>query len=527
MSFVSFAFIVFMALVCLLYFIVPVKVRWVVLLIASYIYIFINSSYLILVLFGQTVITFLFGLWLGRYNRKIKALPKDMDKKEKKKKTGRIKKTKAHIAHLGVFINLLVLLFLKYYNFFIDAGSGLLQRFGIEAPALNLLMPIGISFYTLQAMAYILDVSRNKCENDTNLFKFMLFMSYFPQIVQGPIARYKQLASQLYEGHRFDYQRMCYGIQLILWGFMKKLIIADRIAVPVNQIFNYYSDYTGIFSFLAAAGYGIQVYADFSGGMDIARGFSQIIGIDLEINFRQPYFSKSIEEFWRRWHITLGSWMRDYIFYPMSLSKGLTALGKIFRKIFGSYIGKKIGPFISMFVVYLLVGFWHGPEWKYVAYGIWNGVFIMFGILLEGPYAWLRKLFGVNETGFAWSGFQMIRTFILCSIGRFFSRASRLSVALAMIKSMTVRWYDLTGLFDGTLKKLGLNTANWILLAVMILILFVVDSVHEKGIHIRETIAEQGLLFRWFIYILAFISVFLFGIYGSQYDAAAFIYQQF
>ena len=278
-----------------------------------------------------------------------------------------------------------MLLFFKYFNFFSGNASGLLQRIGIPVvlPALDLMIPIGISFYTLQAIAYMTDVYRGKYRADKNFFKFMLFMSYFPQIVQGPIARYDFLANQLYEGRDMEYKRCTFGIQLILWGYIKKLVIADRLAVPVNEIFNNFNEYTGMLVLLAAIGYGLQVYADFSGGMDIARGVSQVFGIELQLNFKQPYFARSIEEFWRRWHITLGAWMKDYIFYPLSLSKLSGNIGKKARLLFGSSIGKKIPSFIAMFIVYFLVGFWHGAEWKYIFYGIWNGLFIMSGILCE------------------------------------------------------------------------------------------------------------------------------------------------
>ncbi len=530
MQFVSLAFLVFLIIVVFLYFIVPKKGQWVVLLAASYFFFWINSAWLILVLFAATLVTWVTGLAIQNsadQNKAYLAEHPDLDKKVKKQVQAQQKKRQKRIMMVGVLIDLFILLFLKYYNFFADSINPLLRHLGGTLPGLRLLLPLGISFYTLQAMAYLIDLNRNKITADRNLLHFMLYMSFFPQIVQGPIARYSQLAGQLYESHSFDYQRFCRGCQLILWGFMKKLILADRIAVPVNQIFNSYADYNGLIVFLAAAGYGLQVYADFSGGMDIARGVSEILGIELVLNFKQPYFSTSVEDFWRRWHITLGSWMRDYIFYPLSLSKSFAKIGKRARKIFGSSAGKKIPPFIAMFIVYFLVGVWHGAEWKYIAYGVWNGIFIMMSILLVDVYASMRKTCKVREESTTWRVIQILRTFLIISWGRFFSRGLGFRAALSMMRSVFVNLKDLSFLTDGSLIRLGLNHANWILLVIMVVVLFLVDFAHEQGAEIRQTISQQALVIRWVIYLAAFFAVVLFGIYGPGYDAASFIYQQF
>lgn len=532
MAFVSGAFIIFVAVVVCAYFMVKKEWRWLVLLLSSYLFYWINSSYLVFVMLFTTMFTFLIGIWLDKRNKNsIEYLKTNIgiSSDERKFYKQKQKKISRRILTLGICVNLGILLFLKYFNFFVRNINGLFQVFKMDLniPMLGLLLPIGISFYTLQAIAYMVDIYRGKYAADVHVLKFMLFMSYFPQIVQGPIARYDQLAKQLYVGHDFEYKRFTFGIQLILWGFMKKLIIADRLAIPVNEIFDNYGTYNGLLVLLGAMGYGFQVYADFSGGMDIARGISEILGIELELNFNQPYFSKSIEEFWRRWHITLGAWMRDYIFYPISLSKTFGNLGKKARKYFGNYIGKKIPSFLAMFIVYFLVGFWHGANWKYIVYGIWNGTFIMSGILLEQVYASLRDKVHINSQSFSWNVFQMLRTFLLCSIGRFFSRADSTLAAFSMIKSVFNGLFDFSFVVDGSLIDLGLNNASWILLIIMIAVMAVVDIEHERGIRIRETIAKEGVVFRWIVYYAAFFAVIIFGIYGSEYDSAAFIYQQF
>lgn len=531
MNFVSFPFILFVALTVLIYFSIPKRFQWCVLLASSYVFLWLNSGWLVLTMFSTIVATYLIANEIfetytsGR--QYLKEHANSLSSGERKAFKEKTKRKAKCILILGVVIDLGILLSLKYFNFFVNNSSHLLNLVGIEIPTLKLLLPIGISFYTLQAIAYMVDVYRNKIEPDRNLGKFMLFMSYFPQIVQGPIARHSQLAHQLYDSHQFDYRRSMFGIQLIIWGWMKKLVIADRLAVPVNQIFDNYRQHTGLIVFLGAILYGVQIYADFSGGMDIARGVSQIFGIELELNFRQPYFSTSIEDFWRRWHITLGSWMRDYVFYPLSLSKAFAALSRKSRKILGQSVGKKLPSFLSMFIVYFLVGFWHGPEWKYVAYGIWNGVFIVAGIMLAEVYDKGREICGIQADSFSWKWFQMLRTFILISLGRFFSRGDDFKAAIHMFVQMTKKWYDLSFIVDGSLINLGLDTANWVLLLIALFVLFAVDCLHERGVQIRESIARQNIVFRWIVYYAAILVILIFGIYGPAYDSAIFIYEQF
>lgn len=532
MTFFSSAFILFVTAVCLLYFLVPCKFRWIVLLAASYFFYWINSQWLLLIHIFTALYTFGIGIWIERINisknLKLNGSGQELSREEKKAIRAKTKKKTDLVLTLGIVIDLGILLFLKYWNFFTDQVNPLLKHFGSSVPKLSLLLPLGISFYTLQAIAYMIDISRGKNKADRNPFRFMLFMSFFPQIVQGPISRHGQLAAQLYEGHSFDFQRMGFGIQLMLWGWFKKLVVADRIGIAVKNVIDVYpGTFQGPIVFFAFALYGIQIYTDFSGGMDIAAGFAEILGINMEKNFNQPYFSRSVEEFWRRWHITLGSWMRDYIFYSLSLSKTFTQLGKKTRKLFGASFGKKLPAFLSMFIVYFLVGIWHGSSYKYIAYGIWNGVFIMGSIMLEEVYEKVRRLIGIDENSFGHRSFQMLRTFVIISFGRYFSRSLSLKYALRFFYNTFINRNDYSFLLNGSLKKLGLDTANWILLGLSIIILLFVDYLHEHDIHIRRFVAKQHIAFRWFVYWVAIMAILIFGIYGPAYDAASFIYQNF
>ena len=532
MTIVSFSFILFVAAVVLVYYIIPKKARWIVLLAGSYVFYWLNSKWLVLVLLGTSLVTYLFGLIIQRVNDKNQEYlqnHKEITREEKKTLKEKHKKKSRRILSAGILLVLGALLFLKYFNFFGENLNQLLFLIGTggKIPYLNLLLPLGISFYTLQAIAYMVDIYRGKVKADRNPAKFLLFMSFFPQIVQGPIPRHGQLAKQLYEGHSFDYQNLRFGAQLMLWGFIKKLVIAERLAIPVNYLFDHYKQYSGPIVFFAVALYGLQVYADFSGGMDIVRGVAQMLGINLELNFKQPYYSTSIEDFWRRWHITMGSWMKDYVFYPLSLSKAFTNLSRKSRKVLGQFVGKRLPAFLAMFIAYFCVGFWHGANWKYIIYGIWNGCFIMSGILLESVYQKGREKCGITETAVTWRAFRVLRTFVIVSFGRFFSRASDLPTALDMFGRTLKNWQDITFLTNGTLLKLGLNNANWIVLVLFVVLLFYVDSKHEKGLSFRETFSRQPLVFRWGIYIVAILLVLIFGIYGPEYNAASFVYEKF
>ncbi|XME02218.1 MBOAT family O-acyltransferase [Lachnospiraceae bacterium C1.1] len=531
MTFTSMYFFVFILLIILVYFFVPIRHRWCVLLFANCIFYIINSKWLFFVFLSEIFFVYTVARIISTLNEKsevyISKNRNNLSNEDIKNKRIIDKIKRKNIMFFGVMIVIFVLIFLKYYNFFVHNINLITSKRGYIFPSLNLILPLGISFYSLQAVAYLIDVYHGKCEADKNFLKFMLFMSFFPQIIQGPISRHKQLAKQLCEGHEFDYQRFCFGLQLILWGCFKKLVIADRLAIPVSIVFEQSYNYNGFMIFLALVEYGIQIYADFSGGIDIARGFSQIIGINLEINFKQPYFSTSIENFWRRWHITLGAFMRDYVFYPLSLSKLFNKLGKMSRKILGIEFGKKIAPFLSMFVVYFLVGLWHGSEWKYIAYGLCNGFFIATSILLESRYRILIKKCRINDKSRSWKLFQILRTFFIITIIRVFPRSDRFLDAITLLKRLTKRFYDFSPILTGHLKEMGLNNANWIVLVIAIGVMLYCDYLHENGVNIREKIASKRLVVRWIIYYSAIISVVVFGMYGPDYDASVFIYQQF
>ena len=341
MSFASLAFFVFLACLMAVYFLVPKKVRWVVLLVASYVYIVLNSWQTVVFLLLASGAVFGAALKIEQIqagysaqleeNRKVWTAD---EKKARKKQNQRAKRAWLTGAIVLVFGLLVVL---KYANFGISNVNALLRLVGVPAiPQVSWVLPLGISFYTLQVSGYLIDVYRGKYAADRNFFKFMLFTSWFPQLVQGPIGRHDALAQQLTQGHDFNWRRAKSGALRMLWGYFKKLVIADRIAMIVAPIFADFAveGYFGTYIWVAVLLYSFQIYADFSGGMDIVIGMSEIFGIRMTENFRRPMLAGSVAEFWQRWHITLGGWMRDYLFYPLALSGAFGKLGKKLRKRF-------------------------------------------------------------------------------------------------------------------------------------------------------------------------------------------------
>ena len=277
---------------------------------------------------------------------------------------------------------------IKYHTFAIENINAVIGVFTGKydtIPTFKLLLPLGISFYTFQSAGYIIDVYRDKYECCNNIFKFALFVSFFPQIMQGPIGRYDRLSPQFNEPHYFSLENTEYGLQLMLWGFFKKIVIADRIGVVADKVFLHPYDYNGIFVIVGVLAYCLQLYADFSGGMDVVSGAAELYGIKLDKNFRQPFFSKSISEFWRRWHITLGTWMKDYVFYPFSLSKKMMKFSKLMKKHFGTFAGKTLPICLADLLIFFLVGVWHGAAWNFVAWGLYYGIILIIEKYILSP----------------------------------------------------------------------------------------------------------------------------------------------
>ena len=543
MTYTSIKFILFVLATALLYFVIPwKKYRWTVLLAASAIFYCLASyKYAVFILF-TALSTMLIGLWLDKVTRKSKALLKskkaEWDREQKKAFKNKLKIKKRWIMALCLILNFGILAFLKYYNFFAGSLNDLLgsMRIDFSAPTLKLFLPLGISFYTFQSMGYIVDVYREKVKPQTNPFKFLLFVSFFPQIIQGPISNYEQLGHQLFEGHDFDFTRFKHGSQLILWGFFKKLVIADRAVVAINAVtatpqgYNKYSGTTLTFTILL---YAFQLYTDFSGGIDISRGVAQLFGIDLIDNFKRPYFSKSINEYWRRWHISLGAWMKDYIFNPLAISSAFLNTSKKMRGTkfgktkAGAHIAKVLPTAFASLIVFLIVGIWHGANYKYVAFGVWNGGIIMLSILMQPLFDAVTDKLHINRNNFFFRLFQMIRTFIVVLVGYVFDVAPSFQQGMMTIG----RFFTDQDFERGSheIFKLGINWKDYILLAVCVVVIWADSMIQEKhsDTTIREMLDKKPFILRWLVFFLLIMAVIIFGIYGSGYAASDFVYMQF
>ena len=512
----------------LAYFLFPKKwaeYKWTVLLAASYVfYIFAGIQYIGFILFTTTS-TFLAGLWMekisGRSKDYLKEHKGDLSREEKKKYKERTKCTKKLVVALTLVLNFGILAFLKYAKVLFMGGTG------------DLLVVLGISFYTFQSMGYIIDIYRDTVPAQRNFFKFALFVSFFPQIVQGPIGIYSQLAEQLYKPHDFDYDRFRHGFLLILWGLFKKMAIADHANIAIRTVTEHYQAYGGTTLLFTVILYALQLYMDFSGGIDISRGVAQIFGIDMMENFRRPYFSKDISEYWRRWHISLGNWFKTYLFYPLAMSNAFLTVSKNIKKskfgstAAGAHIAKVLPTSFASFVVFFMVGIWHGANWKYVAFGVYNGAIIMLAVLMKPVFeAILRKLH-INPDCAPYTAFRILRTFVLVLVGYVFDVAPSFEESMLTFRLIFTDQNLRVGY--GEISELGLNKVALIFLAVSAVFIFIVSAIQERNdkTTIRAMLDKKPAIIRWGVVYIGIMAVLVLGVYGSGFNAADFVYAQF
>ncbi len=531
----SLNFLLFLGLVILVYYIVPKKFQWAILLIASYgFYLSSGIKHVIYIIF-TTLFTYASGLYMqslrDKQQQKIEALGEEATKEQKRELKKEVQKKVHTVQVITVLVNLGVLAAVKCLNLVIGGLNDAFALFKWDAsmPFVNIIVPLGLSYYTFNCIGYLIDIGRGKHAAERHLGKFALFASFFPSIVQGPLFRFNDVGMQLQKPHELDYNNLKYGAQLILWGFFKKLVIADRVAPVVKTIFAEGFEYTsGSQILFAVVMYSFQIYGDFSGGTDITRGAAQMLGIELPLNFERPFFATSMADFWRRWHMSLGAWMREFVFFPIMLCKPVTAISKSFRKKFGNHAAKMVPSVAAPLVVFFLIGIWHGVTWQYIVNGLYNAILISSTVALTPFYEKLAKWLRINTEAFSWKLFQMARTFGLLCISRVIVKAPSLAEAFRMIKAMftSVNLSFLTG-SNGQIFKYGLDKKGMAVLIVSLVVLLVVGILQENGLKIREALARQNLVFRWGIILLLLAVVMVFGIYGPSYDASAFIYGRF
>lgn len=520
--------VAFLPICIIVYSIIPQKTKKYFLLFASMVFFWLVSGQLIVYLILTIMSVHYFGIWLdriqGKRNAAVKAAPKEERKALKKVflHQSRLVLLFAAVIHIGV------LLVIKYSPFFTTNVNNLftLLNVPLQLDIPSYIMPIGISFFTLQAISYLFDVYRGLIKADDNIFRLALFMSFFPQIVEGPICRYGQTADQLWNVKQIEFENLKLGAQRILFGLMKKLVIADRLNPLIKEVFSNYSNYQGGIIAIAAVCYTIQLYMDFSGTMDAVMGIAQIFGVTMPENFQRPFFSKSISEFWQRWHITLGTWFKDYIFYPVTMSKPMKNLTSSARKKLGNHFGPLLAGSVALFCVWFCNGLWHGSAWNYIFFGMYHFALILAGNIISPAVTATNKKLHINADCFAYRTMQMVRTTILVIIGELFFRAEGLKDGLAMFGKMVTNFSFST--LDSTLMdKLKIDVQDIIIVAVALVIIFVISVLNEKGINIRLSLKKKNIVIRWGLLYALIMFIVIFGAYGKGYVPVDPIYANF
>jgi D-alanyl-lipoteichoic acid acyltransferase DltB (MBOAT superfamily) len=520
MAFHSPQFLIFFAATAFLYHRTPRRFRRGVLLVMSYVFYLCADPRAAFFLLGATAITYAGARLIERENRPPAAGAQQApDPKVSRRETERRKK---RLLALILLANLGLLAAVKYTAFVVESLRAVLPL-SFEAP--HLLLPLGISFYVLQSTGYVIDVYREEYEANRSFPRYALFVSFFPQLIQGPIGRHDALARQLDAAEDLRYEDLSRGLQRMLWGYFKKLVVADTLAVPVATVFDGYLSYGGAFLFLACAAYGLQLYCDFSGGVDVACGAARFLGIKLAENFRQPYFSTSVAVFWRRWHITLGSWMRDYLFYPLNLSRPVAALGKRSRKRWPGRFGRALPTSLVSVIVFLVVGLWHGGAWKYVVYGLWHACFIAGGALLGPRLSERREALGIRENHPALPCVKVFLTFCAVTLGYCFFRADTLRVALSMFRHGLTH-LGIRQIFDGSFAALGLGAAEASAAGFGLLLVLAVGVLREKGRDPYELLLQKPWAVQGALTVVLLAVTLYFGVY-SDYIASEYIYMNF
>ncbi|WP_220473483.1 MBOAT family O-acyltransferase [Flagellimonas aequoris] len=452
-----------------------------------------NPSYAILILIS-TVITYLSGVYLG----KVDSLPLSDEVKKRRKKL---------YVSISFSSNLLILFFFKYFNFFNESFVEVAQLLGIEVHGsrFNVLLPVGISFYTFQALSYTMDVFRGKILPEKHFGRYALFVSFFPQLVAGPIERSTNLLPQFRQHKKFDHNRIREGLLLMMWGFFQKVVIADRLAVLVDTVYNDPESFKGVQLGLATVFFAFQILCDFSGYSDIAIGASKVLGFDLMKNFERPYFSKSIKEFWRRWHISLSTWFRDYLYFPL-----------------GGNRGSKLYVYRNLMIVFLVSGLWHGANWTFVVWGALHGSYLVIEDYMNG--IWIKYRFTImNNKGFSSKILKVALNFMLVTFAWIFFRSNTLSDSFYIVKNLLVN--NFSKLFGNELYTMGLDKQDFSIAVISVLFLLLIHGLQRKT-SLSKWVFNQWMPIRWSIYIGMALIILIFGYYGEQKEAQ-FIYFQF
>lgn len=517
---VSFVCLIFPASV-FAYAVVPRRFRWLVLLAASYWFVWILSQGLIVCVWTTTLTTYVCGRLLGvLYDRRNRALTHTSE--SRRALIDRYKGRARWIVAAGITFNVGMLAALKYCG----PLSVLLDGLGFKERLPVIGAPVGISYYTLMAVAYLVDVYREALPTERNLGHVALYLCFFPCVMEGPIARYAEVAPTLWAGSPLKGRNAYAGSLRMVVGFAKKLVIADRLGVMVGKVFDNYASYDGSIIALAAVAYTVQLYCDFSGTMDVALGMARTFGIKLPENFRGPFFSKTASEFWRRWHITLGAWFRDYVYYPVLFSKPCKALALRARRRLGKRLGTTLVSICALFFVWLGNGIWHGAGTQFIAFGMYYFVIISLGNLVEHLAQELASRLRVNRDAFPYQALRIVRTLVIVCVGELVFRAKGFDVAVEMLRRMAEQ-PGVSSLVDGTVLSLGLDAQDLWAVGVGTACVLLLDAIGERLESPWDVMASKGPIVRCVVLVFALAVVAVFGAYGYGYVAVNPMYASF
>lgn len=516
----SFTFIGFLLVSLIMYYKAPRKYQWIFLLISNIVFYavsgFVNFIFILLTslttFFGaETVYNINVSLKQRKNNEN---LSKDQFTIEKDK--ARTKKRLVLAAVLTITIGILA--YLKYWNAliaFIEAQS----HRNLELIRFNgnktLLLPLGISFYTFQSISYFMDVYNAKYGVEKNFFKYFLFISFFPQLLMGPINRFDGIGKQLHQEHDFKFDNIKQGILLILFGAMKKYCVADLLVNRVSSILDQpFENLPGSMILIGILAYSIYQYADFSGGIDMMLGISKMFDLDMQQNFKQPYFSTSLADFWRRWHISLGLWMRDYVFFPFVLTKRLQKFTKWCQTHLGNQSARSLPAGLANIVVFLLVGIWHGPEMHFIIWGLFNGIIIAFSDILHPSFDKLSSIMRLNTKSNGFHIFRIIRTFIIVNIGAYFDRITDVPKSFLYLKRTFCNWGSLSIYHSKDYMRTVFGNfrniqSELVLITVCCILIFITSVIKERQIDLYQSIQKRNIAVRWCAYYVPLVLVIL------------------
>ena len=511
MTYLSFYFLTFLFITAFVFYLIGwigqkcgKNYQWIVLLFSSAVFYYINSDIKTILLFLATIfLSYIFSQLLTQ-NKCSDGIYKNENSVEGISTAGKdIKNNRTLLLIISIFISCLPLLFVKFSSFLVSESS---SEFSWKD---SIIIPMGLSFYTLQIIAYLSDCYNNKIVAEKNPFKYALFISFFPYIVQGPITRFSEMSDQLYGKHEFRTENILEGLQLMLWGWFLKIMIADKISGSVNLIFDNYQNYAGFYIFIAACLYSIQLYTDFYACVTICQGAAQLFGIILPDNFRRPYFATSIHDFWNRWHITLGRWLKEFIYFPLG--------------------GSRKGPFrtyINLIIIFLVSGFWHGNGFQFFVWGLIQGIYQVIERLLAPHKNSIDRILHLREESFSYRLLKRAEIYILFIFSLLPFRAKSVADWIQIMKNMFLDFNPWV-IFGDMRYSFGMDVNDWFIFFCAMLVLIFVSSLQERGIHLRKKFAEQHIIVRWMIYMIAIWCMWIFGTYGYGFNAADFIYGGF